>query len=120
MRKIIAASVAGVVLALIFYGGGYVLGTAHADARAAQLAAERGAKYAAILAGEYATRAELARSLGAATERADSIGRGLGEAISLAAKATDRNRRIEILAGAIKRTITAIAEGARSGAAGPP
>jgi hypothetical protein len=120
MRKIIAASVAGVVLAFVFYGGGYAIGTANADARAAQLAAERGARYAAELADGYRARAELVRALGAAQERADRIGRGLAEGIELAGRATDRGRRIAILVDAIDRAIGAIGGGAGSGATGGP
>jgi hypothetical protein len=120
MRQTIAAVAVGLVFACLFAFGGYVMGTANADARAAQLAAERGAKYAAELADGYRARAELVRALGTAQERADSIGRGLAEGIELAGRATDRGRRIAILVDAIDRAIGAIGGGAGSGATGGP
>lgn len=60
-------------------------------------------------------RAELIRSLGAAKSRIDSIGNGLGEAIRLASQATDRNKRIAILMGAIDDAIKGT-----SGSSGSP
>lgn len=60
-------------------------------------------------------RAELERRLGEAKTRIDSIGEGLGEAVGLASQATDRNKRIAILVGAIDDAI----KGA-SGSSGSP
>ena len=120
MGKTIAAVAVGLVLACLLAFGGYALGTAHANARAAQLAAERGAKYAAELADGYRTRAELVRALDTAQERADRIGRGLAEGIELAGRATDRGRRIAILIDAIDRALQAGGRGQGSGATGGP
>lgn len=86
------------IVSLVLFGIGYGIG-----ARIERT--KYNAELARITADGERDRAELERRLGEAKTRIDSIGNGLGEAIRLAGQATDRNKRIAILVGAIDDAI---------------
>jgi hypothetical protein len=98
----------GLVLACVLFIGGYVTG-------AGLERTKYNSELARITADGERDRAELERRLGEAKTRIDSIGNGLAEAVGLASQATDRNKRIAILVGAIDAAIKGT-----SGSSGSP
>ena len=96
-RSIILVVAIGLVLIGIALYGAYYLG-----ARAERLRYERAlADSDAIAANLNAELGKLRLALESASSRADSIGRGLGEAVDTASRITDRTKRIAVLVSAI-------------------
>ena len=99
-RSIIGLVVSGVILAGIIFFGAYNLGARDTGAIRSE--------YAAAVADYDIRLAELRRSMGESEERIDSIGRGLGEAVELASKSTDRSKRIALLIAGIESALEII------------
>ncbi len=96
----------GLMLACLLCFGGYLAGAGVERAR-------YNAELTRIAADGERDRAELAGALEDAQGRIDTIGIGLAEAVGLASKAPDRNRRIAILVDAIDRAIASIYGGSQ-------
>jgi hypothetical protein len=110
-KNIIILVVCGAIALGASLFGAYSLGARDERTRANIELAKLRDEYSTYRADTDRSMEQLRLSLDESKGRADSISRGLGEAVKLASSATDRNQRITILIGAVDTAIRGLRKG---------